>query len=215
MAGKSTKVAVEPSVTTSFKRRRRTQLGNSQQERLIAVAAQMFHDQGYDATSLQEIAETLGLLKGSLYNYIGSKDDLLWEVILRQHRATMALVESCRAMDGTPTERLRAFACGYAPSLKNDRISVAVYQRELVRLSEARRQTILTEREDYVTFLRDLLEDGIASGDFRADLNAELACQGILGMLNSTYRWYRPRRDLTPEQAVDGLLDLVLQGVQA
>lgn len=207
---------MEPSTTASFKRRRRTQLGNEQQERLIAVATKMFHDQGYDATSLQEIAETLGLLKGSLYNYIGSKDDLLWEVILRQHKATMALVERCRAMvDASPTERLRAFARGYAPSLKNERISVAVYQRELVRLSDARRKTILQEREAYVTFLQDLLDEGIASGDFRADLDSELACQGILGMLNSSYRWYRPRRDLTPERAVEGLLDLVLRGVQA
>jgi TetR/AcrR family transcriptional regulator, cholesterol catabolism regulator len=204
--------AQEP-VLAEGKQRRRTRPGKAQQERLIQVAARMFHERGYDATSLQDIAEELGLLKGSLYHYIASKDDLLWAVILRQHQSSMALVAACREIQGTPQERLNEFVRGYASSLRNERDLVSVYLREIGRLSETRRTMILNEREQYVAFVRDLLDEGAATGQFRKDMDTALVAQGILGMLNSTYRWYRPRSKVSPTRVTTELLDLILRGI--
>lgn len=197
------------------KQRRRTRPGMAQQERLIQVAARMFHERGYDATSLQDIAEELGLLKGSLYHYIATKEDLLWAVILKQHQASMALAERCREMQGTPMERLDEFVRGYAASLRNERDSVSVYLREIGRLSKARRKIILDEREEYVAFVRELLDEGVAAGQFRKDMDSALVAQGVLGMLNSTYRWYRPRAKATPTRVTSELLELIVRGIQA
>jgi AcrR family transcriptional regulator len=206
--------AQEPALAEG-KQRRRTRPGKAQQERLIQVAARMFHERGYDATSLQDIAEELGLLKGSLYHYISSKDDLLWAVIFKQHQASMALARRCREMEGTPMDRLKEFVQGYAASLKNERDSVSVYLREIGRLSEARRTTILDEREQYVTFARELLDEGISAGQFRAGMDTALVAQGVLGMLNSTYRWYRPTSKVRPAKVTNELLELILRGVGA
>jgi len=205
--------AQEP-VLAGGKERRRTRPGKAQQERLIEVAARMFHERGYDATSLQDIAEELGLLKGSLYHYIASKDDLLWEVILKQHQSAMALAQRCRELPGTPMDRLKEFVGGYAASLRNERDSVSVYLREIGRLSEARRTMILDEREQYVAFVRGLLDEGTAAGQFRKDMDTALVAQGILGMLNSTYRWYRPRTKVSPTRATAELLELIVRGIQ-
>lgn len=206
--------AQEP-VLAKGKQRRRTRPGKAQQERLIAVAARMFHERGYDATSLQDIAEELGLLKGSLYHYIATKEDLLWAVILKQHQASMALAERCREMQGTPMERLDAFVQGYAASLRNERDSVSVYLREIGRLSKARRKIILDEREEYVAFVRELLDEGVAAGQFRKDMDSALVAQGVLGMLNSTYRWYRPRAKGSPTRVTTELLELIVRGIHA
>ena len=204
--------AHEPALADG-KQRRRTRPGKAQQERLIKVAARMFHERGYDATSLQDIAEELGLLKGSLYHYIASKDDLLWAVIFKQHQSSMALAQRCREMRGTPTERLQEFVRGYAVSLRNERDSVSVYLREIGRLSKARRTIILDEREQYVTFVRELLDEGVATGEFRQGMDTALVAQGVLGMLNSTYRWYRPRSKVSPTKVTNELLEFVLRGV--
>jgi AcrR family transcriptional regulator len=204
--------AHEPALAEG-KQRRRTRPGKAQQERLIKVAARMFHERGYDATSLQDIAEELGLLKGSLYHYIASKDDLLWAVIFQQHQSSMALAQRCREMPGTPMERLQEFVRGYAASLRNERDSVSVYLREIGRLSKARRTVILDEREQYVTFVRELLDEGVAAGEFRQGMDTALVAQGVLGMLNSTYRWYRPRSKVSPTKVTNELLEFVLRGV--
>lgn len=205
----------QESALAEGKQRRRTRPGKAQQERLIAVAVRMFHERGYDATSLQDIAEELGLLKGSLYHYISSKDDLLWAVIFKQHQASMALAQRCREMEGTPMDRLKELVQGYAVSLRNERDSVSVYLREIGRLSEARRTKILDEREQYVAFARELLDEGVAAGQFRAGMDTALVAQGVLGMLNSTYRWYRPTSKVSPKKVTNELLELVLRGVGA
>jgi AcrR family transcriptional regulator len=182
---------------------------------MIEVAARMFHERGYDASSLQDIADELGILKGSLYHYIGSKDDLLWTIILRQHEAALALADRCRQLEGTPTERLTAFVKGYADSLKNDRVFVSIYLHEINRLSKERRKFIVSERQAYTQFVVDLLAAGQETGEFRADLDPELSANVMLGLLNSAYRWYKPASRISPTRVVGECLAMILHGVEA
>ena len=108
---------------------RRSAVGSRKEEKLVQVAAEMFHERGYDATSLQDIAEELGLLKGSLYHYIGSKDDLLWAIIRKQQSSAMALVQRCAALDCGADDRLSEFVLGYAESLRRDRAVLGLSAR--------------------------------------------------------------------------------------
>jgi AcrR family transcriptional regulator len=191
----------------------KTQAGQHREEMLISTAARSFYERGYDATTLQIVADELGLLKGSLYYYIRSKDDLLYAVIMRQHRSAMALIERCKALDASPRERLLEFVGDYARSLDEDHVFVSVYLREINRLGGERRQTIVEERRAYVQWVVDVLREGQAAGEFRADLDPEIAAQGILGMLNSAYRWYRPSGPRTAAEIVGEFVKLLLDGV--
>jgi AcrR family transcriptional regulator len=191
----------------------KTRAGKDREEQLIRVAAKMFYDRGYDGTTLQDVANELGLLKGSLYYYIESKDDLLYAVVARQHRSAMALVEECGALDAPPEERLRAFIRGYARSLDRDHIFVSVYLREMERLSPERRKLIVDERRDYVQWVVDLLDECKATGVFRQDFDSEIVMRGILGMLNTAYRWFNPRGKHSSEKIIDEFAQLIFHGL--
>jgi AcrR family transcriptional regulator len=193
----------------------KTRVGRDREEQLITVAARMFYDRGYDATTLQDVAEELGLLKGSLYYYIKSKDDLLYEVILRQLRSAMALLDECEAADGPPEERFARFIRGYVRSLDEDHIYVSVFLRELNRLSPERRKVVVDERKRYVDWVVGVVAEGQQTGAFRDDLDPTIACQLILGMLNSTYRWYRPAAGRPASVIIEELLKLVTGGILA
>ena len=80
---------------------------------LIQVATEVFYAKGYDAASLQDIADRLGMLKGSLYYYIQSKEDLLFDVIKAVHEEGLANIESLAAGEGNPLERLRDVIIGH------------------------------------------------------------------------------------------------------
>jgi TetR/AcrR family transcriptional regulator, cholesterol catabolism regulator len=191
----------------------RTSIGRDREEQLIEVAARMFHEQGYEATSLQEMADELGLLKGSLYYYIKTKEDLLWAIIMRPHAAALALVEECSQMEAPPAERLSWFISAYAHLLAKDKIFVTVYLNELDRLSPARLRTIRRERDSFITFVIDLIEEGRRSGAFRQGGSAEIMALAILGMLNSSVRWYSARHPRSPEVVIDSILLLVSSGI--
>ena len=191
----------------------RTSIGRDREEQLIEVAAKMFHEQGYEATSLQEIADDLGLLKGSLYYYIKTKEDLLWAIIMRPHGAALALVEECRQMEALPGERLKWFISSYAHLLAKDKIFVTVYLNEFGRLSPARLKTIKRERDSFITFVIGLIEEGQQSGAFRGGGSAEILALAILGMLNSSVSWYSARHPRSPEAVIDSILLLVFEGI--
>lgn len=191
----------------------KTQAGQQREEMLLATAARSFYERGFDATTLQIVADQLGLLKGSLYYYIRSKDDLLYAVIMRQHRVAMGLVERCRALDVPPRERLLTFIRDYARSLDEDHVTVSVYLREINRLAPERRKVVVEERRGYVQWVVDVLREGQATGDFRADMDPWITAQGILGMLNSAYRWYRPSGPKSAGEIIEEFANLIFGGI--
>jgi TetR/AcrR family transcriptional regulator, cholesterol catabolism regulator len=191
----------------------RTSIGRDREEQLIEVAARIFHEQGYEAASLQDIADEVGLLKGSLYYYIKTKEDLLWVIIMRPHAAALALVEECTKMEAGPAERLDWFVKAYASLLSKDRIFVSVYLRELDRLSPARLKIIGRERDRFITFMVDLIEEGQRAGVFRTGGSAEVLALAILGMLNASAGWYGARRPHSVETVIESILLIVSSGV--
>jgi len=214
MAVKSQEIVdVALPATASRRQNTKPRAGNDQEQRMINAAAQMFYEKGYDATSIQDVADKLGLLKGSLYHYIKSKDDLLWAIILRQHQSALALAERCRTLSGTPRERLTAFIEGYVGSLDKEHVFVSVYLHDINRLSADRRRTVTHEREAYTGFVVDVLSEGRETGEFRADLDPVLSANAILGMLNSTYRWYRPGTKFSSKAIIAECLAIILHGV--
>src|ERR1043165_9694593 len=93
---------------------------------LIEVATDVFYAKGYDAASLQDIADRLGMLKGSLYYYIQSKEDLLYDVIKTVHEEGLANIESLAAGDGDAVERLRHVIIEIGRASCRERVEIAV-----------------------------------------------------------------------------------------
>lgn len=180
---------------------------------LIEVATQVFYEKGYDGASLQDIADRLGMLKGSLYYYIQSKEDLLFDVISSVHRDGLAVIRARADTPGTPLDKLRSVIVGHVEHTCRNLVPTAVFLHELAALSPQRRQEVLGSEHAYQGVFRDLIERAQRDGTVRADLDPRLAALSILGSANWVYRWFRPGGEFTPEQIGTELAEMAIRGI--
>ncbi len=177
---------------------------------ILEVSARMFAKNGYSATSLQHIAEDLGILKGSLYYYINSKDDLLYEVIRTVY---VTGVENFRANAGAEApavERLWKAIAGHIVYLVHNLTATTVFLHEYERLSPERKAELAYF--DYAAELKRLIIEGQREGSLRSDLDPTLAALSALGSANWVYRWYHDG-SAKPEEIGRHFADLAVCGM--
>jgi AcrR family transcriptional regulator len=188
--------------TVAARPRRRTPTrgdqGKLRWEKILTVSAQEFHNKGYHATSLQDIADRVGLLKGSLYYYISTKEDLLYEVIAHVHRETWDGLERVRAMEGDALQRIRALVIDHLTHNAANDLWMGVFFREFRWLSDDRRRAVNRQRDTYEHFLCALILCGQEQQLVRRELDARLAAIMVLGMLNWTSEWSGSRPPSAP-----------------
>jgi TetR/AcrR family transcriptional regulator, cholesterol catabolism regulator len=192
-------------------------LGNGQlsprQREILDAAAQIFHEKGYEATSIQDVADAVGILKGSLYYYIDSKEDLLFGIIDEVHRTSLAHLERWQRIDGDALVKLRAFITGHVMGNVNNLVKMGVFFHDFRSLSPERRAVIVEERDVYDQFLRNLIVEGQKEGVIDEAVDPKLAAMAILGMMNWIYQWWRPDGPNTAEEVAEEFADLVLSGL--
>ncbi len=184
-------------------------------EEVIDAAARIFHAKGYAAASIQDVADELGMLKGSLYHYIDSKQDLLFAIIEDVHRRTMEELEQWLALEADTMMRLRTFLHGQVLTYCRNVQRVGVFLNDLRSLSEDQQARIHAERDRYDHVLRDLIRTGQEEGVIDRDVDPKLAAMAIFGMLNWISTWWRPDGPSTPEQVASEFTDLALSGLVA
>ncbi len=179
---------------------------------ILATAARMFRERGYHGTSVRNIAESVGLLKGSLYHYIRSKEELLARLFEGALEDTVLELETiARGEDGAPA-RLRRMVKAYVASITDNRDAVALYLREWRSLPPPDLARVRAQRRA----MRALFERVIAEGTDRGELargDAKVATLAILGMCNWLYEWYRPRGRLRAEQLAEELAERAVRSV--
>src|SRR5207253_11412586 len=178
---------------------------------LTRQAARLFAEKGYHGTSIGDLAEAMGVQKGSLYAHIDSKEDLLWEVAREGAAAFHAALDS--VPDEPPAiERVRAALRAHL-RIVADQLDVAtVFIREWRYLDGARREEFLGERRHYEERFRALFREGRERGELRTDLDDATAALLALSAANWAYTWLRPGAE------TDGLADrftaLLLDGMR-
>jgi AcrR family transcriptional regulator len=183
------------------------------EDQVRAAALRLFKEKGYHATSMRDIANAVGMNKGSLYSYIRSKEDLLIPVFDRAQGVLLAEIEQITADQLlTPTDRLRRAIHAHVAAVANNLDVLTVYLSEWRQLATESLATNRTQRERYAALFRRILEDGIASGEFRP-MDTRIAMLGMIGMCNYLFRWYRPDGRLSPDQVADELIEMLMRGV--
>jgi TetR/AcrR family transcriptional regulator, cholesterol catabolism regulator len=182
-------------------------------EEVYAAALRLFMEKGYHATSMQDIADAVGLYKGSLYHYIGSKDDLLVQVFERAMRTLLASVEATVADIGlAPLEQLRSIVMAHVAAVAENREALTVYLHEFRALAGESLTLVRAQRERYRELVAGVLERGVLSGEL-ATADVDIATFGLLGMCNWVAQWYRPGGRLSQTEIGELLADLLLDGV--
>ncbi|HET6447903.1 MAG TPA: TetR/AcrR family transcriptional regulator [Conexibacter sp.] len=181
------------------------------QAEVIATAARLFAQRGYQSTSMQDLTEATGLAAGGLYHYIGSKEQLLiricdelLEPLLHQARAIVAREAS--ASDHL-RELLRAWLAHIATH--GDHMAVFAQERHAIE-REPQWREVRRQRKAFEKIVDDVLARG-EQDETMAFADRRLALLALLGMVNHTATWLRPRGRLSPEQIADGYCDLLLK----
>lgn len=181
---------------------KRTQRRFDRTELIIDAAASIFRRKGYDATSLQEIADEVGILKGSMYHYIDTKEDLLFAIIQRNHQRIITADPEWRKLADDPVAALRSFIEGHMRrSLEHSADSI-IFFRDFRALSADRAAEIVQAQHDYDQDFRDLVERAVAEGLLRPGVTPTFAARAVFGMANWIHYWYDPRGSISAEEVV-------------
>src|SRR5271169_6572897 len=178
---------------------------------LTRAAARLFAEKGYHGTSVGDIAQALGVQKGSLYSHIESKADLLWEVAREGAAAFHA------ALDGVPDEgpvmdRIRAAVRAHLRVVAEQLDIATVFIREWRYLEGERRERYVAERRRYEERFRALFREGREHGELRTDLDDGTAALLVLSSANWAYTWLRPGADT--DELADRFTSLLLDGMR-
>lgn len=194
--------------------RSRAKQGADRKQEIIDTAAEIFKTKGYEATSIQDVADAVDILKGSLYYYIKSKDDLLYEVIQEVHQRGLENLEASQDLGDNAVERLHAFVYRHVEFNAAHLSKMTVFFHDFRSLSPDRKAEIVTERDQYDTYLRGLIQQGKDEGVFRDDVDPKMAAFSILGSMNWLYQWYRPDGPKSIETIADDLATMAVNSVR-
>ncbi len=163
---------------------------------------------------MQQLAEALGLLRGSLYAHIGSKQELLYEVVDGGADRFLRRGAEAAALDGPAPDRLRRFLEAHAETAIEHIDSATVFLNEWRYLSDDLRARVQAKRDAYEAMVREIIADGIARGEFRGDLDVPLAARLVLSAGNWIYSWYRPGGGLDPAEVGAAFADMLVTGLK-
>jgi len=161
---------------------------------LVRQAARLFAEKGYHGTSTSDLADAMGVKKGSLYAHIESKADLLWEVA-RDGAATFHTALDEIGEELPATEKIRLALRAHLRVVSKQLDVATVFVREWRYLEGERRETFLAERRRYEERFRAFFREGRELGELRTDLDDATATLLALSAANWAYTWLRPSED--------------------
>jgi len=182
-------------------------------ERVVSAAAELFARYGYHGTGIAELGKTVGMGRGALYRYIGSKEALLYEISRKQVDVMNDLAKKALGADTPADELLRTMARQLMRNIADHQAEWSVFFRDYSALTGMRRDRVIAARERYEGYWRQAMERGVREGVLQS--TDQVVVKGILGMLNYSYLWYEADGDMTPEQIAETFIDAVLWGIGA
>lgn len=180
---------------------------------LLATAARLFRKNGYKGTSIKDIARELGLLKGSLYNHMDSKEQLLYDVVVMGVRCFRGALEEVAQAPWSSSQKIHEAVLRHLHPFETSPNEVIVFLNERENLSEDLRRQLQEEIDAYDGLLMQIIKEGIAKGELCPDLDPRITVLGIIGMCNSIQRWHRPDGRLSIAEIAELFASIVVNGI--
>src|SRR5437763_9332270 len=190
---------------------RRGSVLTTRRNELLRQAARLFAEKGYHGTSTGDLAEAMGVQKGSLYAHIRSKEDLLWEVAREGAAAFHAALDD--VPDRLPaTEKIRLALRAHLRVVAEQLDVATVFVREWRYLEGERRDEFVAERRRYEERFRALFREGRELGELRTDLDEATSTLLALSAANWAYTWLRPGSET--DALADRFYEFLLDGMR-
>ncbi|MBI5905582.1 MAG: TetR/AcrR family transcriptional regulator [Deltaproteobacteria bacterium] len=181
---------------------------------ILDAAVKLFQAKGYINTSMDEIAESVGLTKGGLYHYVEKKGDLLKDI--HNQILDTFLERVGRAMEGggSPENKVGKWMEAHA-SVTHDYLGhMKVFFTEIDNYSEEMLLATSRKRQQAQEMLIEILQAGMSQGKIRADINPRIVSFLLLGMMNWLYIWYRPNGPLSLDEILSNMKGMVTGGLE-
>jgi AcrR family transcriptional regulator len=174
-------------------------------------AARLFAERGFHGTSMEDIAEAMGIQKPSLYEYVSSKQDLLDETARDGARAFHAALDAIDER-APAVEKLRRALRAHLRVVSEQLDVATVFVREWRYLEEPRRGAFVAERRRYEERIRAFFREGVEQSELRTDLDVTAATLLFLSAANWAYTWLQPGRDT--DALADRFFDQLVEGMR-
>ena len=188
----------------------------SRRDELLDLAATMFAERGMRATTVRDIADSAGILSGSLYHHFKSKEQMVEEVLRDFLDWLFARYQEIVDTEPNPLERLKGLFMTSFEAIEHRHAQVVIYQDEAKRLSSLPQFDFVDARnKEQRKLWIDLLDEGVEQGCFRPDIDVDVVYRFIRDTTWVSVRWYQPGGPLTAEEVGRQYLSIVLGGVSA
>lgn len=180
-------------------------------EAVLRAAVAMFNRRGFHTTSLDDVAASLGVSKPTIYHYLGNKDQVLLECVIRGVEQVRAAADSAAAVQGTGYDRLAEFLRRYAEIVMDDfgRCMIRTNDEQLCEDSSLRFRAL---KRDVDRAMQALIAEGIADGSI-APTDVKLAGYALAGALSWPARWHKADGRLTREETAAQMVDILMRGL--
>lgn len=189
----------------------REELREIKRRTTLRVAARIFNEKGYHATSMDEVADEIGVTKTALYYYFPSKEQLLYECLKLSYDCGQTARQEAERQSGTAFERM-CFLYRRFMLLLMEQHGAYTTMSAIRTLPEEAQRELLDRRRQLDRYSRMLIDQAIAEGDLRP-VDVRVTSNLFLGAMNWILRWHNEDEGMSPEDIADHFLDLFLHGI--
>lgn len=186
---------------------------SSRQTEIIRAAAKVFKARGYHAATIQDIADEVGLLKGSLYHYVASKEELLYLVVKDPITRVYRKLEKIADGKGSAREKIARAIAVHLEAFDVHYPHLFVYIREMDSLYARLKDKIAESPKHYERLWHRILREGMKAGELRDDLDVKVVTYAILGAMNWMYKWYEQNGRLSIREVANIYARTFLDGL--
>lgn len=179
---------------------------------ITTLAEELFHDKGFLATSMRDLADALEIEPASLYSHIKSKDDLLWEIADRCAGEFFNSIEPIAESKLNTRKKLIDMIVAHVEVICRNLKASAVFFNEWRHLEDPRRDEYAQRRDNYEGIFRAVVKEGIKENLFM-HYDEGFTTRAILSALNWTHTWYKPDGELRPHEVGEHLAKILMDGI--
>ncbi|GAX89356.1 TetR/AcrR family transcriptional regulator [Effusibacillus lacus] len=188
-------------------------MGINKYEEIAQAAIKLFERKGYHATSVQDIADEVGLQKGSLYHYISSKEELLMKITQQSINGFNRRMEKIIESQVSSKDKLILAIQHHVTYVARNMEMTTVLLREAFSLEPDHHKVIKEETDRYLKLWTTIIDEGVQADEFKPG-DSRLIALAILGSANWLHRWYQEGGKMTPEEIGNYFAQIFLEGIK-
>jgi len=185
----------------------------SKKELIILKASAMFREKGFPATSMRDLAESVGIEAASLYNHIQSKSEILQEIVFRTANDCNVHLESLDAENTSHIRKIEALIRFHVQMMLTRFDDYCVMINEWIHLSEPYLTNFTTQRRNYVQKMEAMIDEGIRNKEMRPVI-PYVAVLTILSSVRGLEFWHRSGKSISPQEMEDNMVNYLINGLK-